>query len=163
MNEFPQGFSFFKPFDHRKNNIMKATPLTIERSFKVPAGTVWQAITDSDKMKQWYFDIDSFKPEVGFEFQFWGGSDDKKYLHLCKVREAIKDKKLAHTWQYKDYPGESYLSWELLPEDGGTRVVLTHSGLETFPQDSPDFRRESFEAGWTYILGTSLKKFLEGS
>jgi hypothetical protein len=40
-------------------------------------------------------------------------------------------------------------------------VKLTHEGLETFPQNNPDFAKESFMQGWTYILGTSLKKFLE--
>lgn len=140
---------------------MNTSPLTVERTFHAPASRIWEAISDKDKMKQWYFDIDSFKPEVGFEFQFWGESDDKKYLHLCKIMEAVKEKKLSHTWTYKDYPGKSYVTWELFPGGDKTRVVLTHSGLETFPQDSPDFKRESFEAGWTHILGTSLKKFVE--
>jgi uncharacterized protein YndB with AHSA1/START domain len=32
--------------------------------------SVWKAITNAADMKQWYFDIPGFKPEVGFEFSF---------------------------------------------------------------------------------------------
>jgi hypothetical protein len=42
-----------------------------------------------------------------------------------------------------------------------TRLKLTHEGLETFPQDNPDFAKESFTAGWTEIIGTLLKQYLE--
>jgi uncharacterized protein YndB with AHSA1/START domain len=140
---------------------MNTTPFTIERTLNAPVSKVWEAISDNSKMKQWYFNIETFKPEVGFEFQFWGESADRKYLHLCKITEVIKEKKLSHTWTYKDYPGESIVTWELFPEGNKTRVVLTHSGLETFPQDSPDFKKESFAQGWTHIVGTSLKEFVE--
>ena len=30
-------------------------------------------------MKQWYFDLAEFKPEVGFKFQFMGGTEDNQY------------------------------------------------------------------------------------
>ena len=139
---------------------MKAEPFVIERTYNAPADKVWQAITDKDKMKQWYFDLKEFRPEVGFEFQFTGGSKEKSYLHLCKVTEVEAGKKLTHSWQYDGYPGESFVTWELFAEGDKTRVKLTHTGLETFPSE-PDFARTSFEKGWTSIVGTSLKEYLE--
>jgi uncharacterized protein YndB with AHSA1/START domain len=139
---------------------METEPFVIERTYDVPADKVWQAITDKDKMKQWYFDLKEFKPEVGFEFQFYGGSKEKSYLHLCKITEVITGKKLTHSWQYDGYPGESYVTFELFAEGNNTRLKLTHVGLETFPSE-PDFKRESFAKGWTYIVGTSLKEYLE--
>lgn len=56
---------------------MKQEPFVIERTYNAPIKKAWKAITDKDKMKQWYFDIASFKPEVGFEFEFTAGSADK--------------------------------------------------------------------------------------
>ncbi|MDB5018007.1 MAG: hypothetical protein JWQ84_2839 [Mucilaginibacter sp.] len=140
---------------------METTPFVIERTYNVPAEKVWQAITNKDKMRQWYFDLKEFKPEVGFEFQFYGGSKDEQYLHLCKITEVIAGKKLKHSWQYDGIPGESYVTFELFAEDDKTRLRLTHEGLETFPQNKPDFARESFSKGWTYIIGTSLPEYLE--
>jgi len=71
---------------------MKADPLVIERSLNEPSEKVWKAITDKKDMKQWYFDIAEFKPEVGFEFQFEGGKDDKRYLHICEITEVVVGK-----------------------------------------------------------------------
>jgi uncharacterized protein YndB with AHSA1/START domain len=139
---------------------VKTEPFVIERTYNAPVDKVWQAITDKNKMKQWYFDLKEFKPEVGFEFQFIGGSKEKSYLHLCKIIEVIPGKKLTHTWTYDSYPGESFVTFELFDEGDNTRLKLTHVGLETFPAE-PDFARTSFEKGWTHIIGKSLKEYLE--
>jgi len=140
---------------------MNTEPFVIERTYSTPVNKVWQAITDKDKMRQWYFDLKEFKAEVGFEFTFVGGSEEKQYLHLCRITEVEPQKKLAYSWQYEGYPGESVVTWELFDEGSHTRVKLTHAGIHTFPTDNKDFARESFTAGWTYITGTSLKDYLE--
>jgi uncharacterized protein YndB with AHSA1/START domain len=112
-------------------------------------------------MKQWYFDLEEFKPEVGFEFRFWGGTEQKKYLHLCKVVEVIHSQKLKYSWRYDGYEGISYVTFELLDLGGKTRVRLTHEGLESFPRSNPDLARKNFVEGWTAIIGTSLNEFME--
>jgi uncharacterized protein YndB with AHSA1/START domain len=140
---------------------METVPFVIERTYNASADRVWEAITDRDKMEKWYFKLKEFKPEVGFEFEFMGGSPTKSYRHLCKVTEVIHGKKLTHSWAYDGYPGESFVTWEIFEEGDKTRVKLTHTGLHTFPQDTKDFGRESFSAGWTHILGTGLAKYLE--
>jgi uncharacterized protein YndB with AHSA1/START domain len=140
---------------------MKTEPFIIERTYNAPAEKVWQAITDKEKMKQWYFTLDEFKPEVGFEFRFDGGSKEMQYHHICRITEVVPGKKLTHSWQYEGYHGESFVTFELFPEGDKTRLKLTHAGLETFPQVTKDFSRESFSKGWTHIIGTSLAAYLE--
>jgi uncharacterized protein YndB with AHSA1/START domain len=139
------------------------SPFVIERTYNAPIAKVWNAITDNAQMKKWYFDIADFKPEVGFEFQFEGqGKDGEKYIHLCKVTEVIKEKKLTHSWRYEGFEGYSFVTWELFPEGEKTKVKLTHAGLETFPKTASNaFAKENFVAGWTHITGISLKEFVE--
>jgi uncharacterized protein YndB with AHSA1/START domain len=139
---------------------MKNEPFIIERTFNAPVDKVWKAITDKEQMKQWYFDLAEFKPEVGFEFQFTGGTEENKYLHLCKITEVVPNKKLTHSWRYDGYEGNSFVTFELFAEGDKTRLKLTHAGLETFPANK-DFAKENFAAGWTHIIGTSLKEFVE--
>jgi uncharacterized protein YndB with AHSA1/START domain len=139
---------------------MKTEPFVIERIYNAPAEKVWQAITDKDKMRQWYFNLEEFKPEVGFEFRFYGGSKEKSYLHICKITEVVPGEKLTYSWRYDEYPGISYVTFELFDEDNKTRLKLTHEGIETFPS-GPDFTRESFTKGWTHIIGISLPQYLE--
>jgi len=143
-----------------KTDQIKSGPLVVERTYNVPINKVWQALTEKDKMKQWYFDLKEFRPEVGFEFQFTGGNEEHTFLHFCKVTEVINGRKLTHSWTYDGYPGESFVTFELFDEGDKTRLKLTHAGLETFPA-TPDFKRENFQMGWTDIIGRSLKEYLE--
>lgn len=136
----------------------------IEQTYQASSEIVWKALTDKDEMKLWYFEFQDFKPEVGFEFQFQGGpAEDRQYLHICKITEVINGKKLAYSWSYEGYEGNTLVTFELYPEGDRTRLKLTHEGLDTFPASNPDFARKSFEEGWTWIIGTSLKEFMENT
>ncbi len=139
---------------------MHNKPFVFEKTYKAHISKVWQAITDPDQMKHWYFDLPGFKAELGYRFQFYGGTEEKQYLHLCEVTEAVPGKKLTYSWRYDGYAGNSHVTWELFEEEGKTKLVLTHAGLDTFPADQPDFAAKNFEMGWTEILGASLKAFV---
>lgn len=139
---------------------MSTQTIVIERTFNVSPTRLWQALTKSEQMKQWYFDLPGFKAEPGYEFSFYAGRDEKKFLHLCKVIEVIPGKKLTHSWRYDGYPGDSIVSFELFPEGENTRLRLTHTGLETFG-DNPDFAKSNFVEGWTNIIVKRLQKHLE--
>ncbi|TSJ44145.1 SRPBCC domain-containing protein [Mucilaginibacter corticis] len=140
---------------------MSTQPFVIEQTYNVPVSQVWQALTDNNQLKEWYFMLDDFKAEVGFTFRFSGTDKGVTFWHECIVQEVIPLKKLSYTWRYLEYPGDSLVSIELFDEGDKTRLRLTHSGLETFPADNSSFAKESFAKGWTYITGTSLKEFLE--
>ena len=141
---------------------MQNEPLIVERTLNAPVSRVWHAITDNEQMKKWYFKLPDFEPRVGFEFSFNGqGSKGEKYMHNCRITAVEPEKKLSYTWAYDRYPGNSEVSFELFPEGEKTLVRITHTGLESFPQDTPDFGVESFSKGWNHILGISLKNFVE--
>ena len=113
-------------------------------------------------MKQWYFDIPGFRPETDFEFDFVAGPEERKhYHHLCKVTEAVPYKKLAYTWRYDGFEGNSMVRFELWAEGQSTKLKLINEGLETFPQDEADFSQESFAQGWTSLICTALKEYVE--
>jgi uncharacterized protein YndB with AHSA1/START domain len=139
-----------------------AEAVMVERSFNAPVALVWKALTDVDQMRQWYFDLKEFKAEVGFEFEFAVEHEGNSYHHLCRVTEVVPQKKIAYTWRYKGQPGDSLVTIELSPDGDKTRLKLTHTGIETFPQ-TPAYARKNFEAGWTTIIGTELKQFVEKS
>ncbi len=141
---------------------MNNEPFVIEQKYDAPVERVWQAITDKDKMKQWYFDIKNFRLEEGFEFEFIGEDQDcKEFLHKCKILEVVPNQKFRHSWRYEGYAGESFVTWELFPDGNGTKVKLTHEGLETFPAEVKAFAKQNFVAGWTEITGKLLKQFVE--
>ncbi|MHB1279367.1 MAG: SRPBCC family protein [Bacteroidia bacterium] len=141
---------------------MNDETIVIERLFATPVSRVWSAITEKKEMKEWYFDLDHFKAQKGFVFEFSGGpSPEKQYVHHCEITEVIPQKKLSYSWRYVGYPGNSVVTFDLTESDGGTLLRLTHSGIKTFAQDNPDFALHNFEEGWNQIIHGSLKNYLE--
>jgi len=127
-----------------------------------PATKVWKALTDNDEMKQWYFNLKEFKAEKGFTFQFSGGSSpEKQFLHECVVTEVVPGKKLTYSWRYVGYEGISHVTFELIEQGKKTLLRLTHTGIDSFPKEIPDFAITNFEAGWNHIVNTALKDYVE--
>ena len=143
-------------------NQTTAEPVVKEVILDAPVSRVWKALTDKEQLKQWCFDMNAFKAEPGFEFQFYGEKDGVKFLHLCKVLEVETERKMKWLWSYKDVPGDTYVTFELFPQGDQTRLRLTHEGLEKLPQDE-NYAKGNFVAGWNSILGKLLPNFLAGN
>ncbi len=142
---------------------MKNNPIIAEHTFDAPIEVVWNAITDVEQMRQWYFDdIPDFKPEVGFETRFNVKSGERNFLHIWKVTEVIPERKIAYSWNFEEYHGEALSTFELVEKDGRTVLTLKSYVIEKFPDNIPEFKRESGQAGWDYLIKESLIKFLKG-
>ena len=127
-----------------------------------PLDKVWNAITNKEQMKNWYFDVPDFEPKIGNNFSFYGGDENEEYHHFCEIVDLIPNEKLKHSWTYPEISKEKTLvKWELKPENEGTIVTLTHKGLEAFEHLGENFKMHSFRKGWEDIVGKSLKEFVE--
>ncbi len=137
-------------------------PIIVEHYFIQKIETVWNAITQLDPMKQWFFDnIPSFKPLIGFETQFNVKAPSRDFLHRWKIIEVVPNKKIVYSWKYENINGEGTVTFELIEENHQTKLVLTNEGLESFPQDIPEFARESCVGGWNYFIKQRLKEYLD--
>lgn len=127
---------------------------------------VWEALTQPEEMKNWYFNIPNFEPKKGEIFDFIVSFTDEdgehNFRHLFKIMKVIPTEKLQHTWEHPGHSkGISMLTWELFPHEGSTTVVLSHEGVEAFlDEGSRYFTEASYHAGWTDIL-QGLKEYLE--
>ena len=142
---------------------MKPTdePIIIKQTFDAPIEDVWNAITETERMKQWFFDeIQAFEPTEGFETQFDVECDGKHYLHDWRIAEVIPQQRIVYDWSYKGYAGRGLVTWELKATTDGTMLTLTNTVVEAFPEDDPAFNRESGEAGWKYFINDRLKSYL---
>lgn len=137
--------------------------IVIETVFDSTAGKVWDAITNPETMKTWYFDIADFKPVVGTQFSFYEG-EAKKYFHQGEILKVEEHKILQHTWTHPEQSkGTSTVTWEIdETTDGKVNVTLTHEGVESFGDAGVDFSAANFEMGWNAIVKTSLRNFLYG-
>lgn len=136
-----------------------STSLIKEFNYSVPIAKVWQALSDKDKMRSWYFpQLLNFEPVVGFKFQFDDNHAD--YQKEWVVTKVTAGKTLAHNWAYKGFQGSSEVIFDLFSDEGNTVLRVTQTNLESFP-DHPHFKRERFEWGWDNLLGNNLKQLLE--
>ena len=137
-------------------------PVVVDQLFKATIDDVWKAITDINEMKLWYFNnIPDFEPQIWFKTKFTVKSDNRYFTHLWTITEVIPYKKISYTWQYEEYTGESTAHFELTSINNLTKLKVTCVGLETFPNDIPEFTHESCDAGWTYFIKNRLIEYLE--
>ncbi|MBW8048840.1 MAG: SRPBCC domain-containing protein [Cytophagales bacterium] len=145
---------------------MKKTdePIVVEQIYDTSIENVWDAITVLDKMKQWFFDnIASFEPVVGFETRFVVQVEDRIFPHLWKLTEVVPKKKITYDWRYEGFPGSSIVVFALTEKGNQTKLRLTYTVVENFPDNIPEFTRESGIEGWNYFIKKSLKQYLEES
>lgn len=141
------------------------SPVIVEQVFPNPVHEVWEAITRLGSMRQWFFeDIPAFEPQVGFQTRFNVVANGKNFEHRWKIVEADAPYQIKYHWSYTEYPGVGYVTFTL-QEDGAnwTKLVLQNEGLESFPQDMPEFSRASCQAGWEYFIQGRLKIFLSAT
>lgn len=134
-----------------------SSPLIMERVYDVPIEILWRALTNKEALKEWYFaQVEDFEPVVSYSFRFT--DDGATYQKEWRVTQVVAGRQFAHTWAYKRYPGCSEVKFELFPEGSQTKLKITHTGLEKFP-DNPHFARHRFEWGCHHI-GDKLKDYL---
>ncbi|MBT2622397.1 MULTISPECIES: SRPBCC family protein [Chryseobacterium] len=139
-----------------------STPIIVQYKVEAPVDEVWEALTDKEKMKSWYFDISDFELETGKQFNFYEPGEAKKYHHQGNVLDFTANEKLKHTWSYPEFSdAETIVTWELQPDGKDTIVKLTHDDIDHFKELGEGFSRESFTEGWNAIIGQSLKLYLE--
>lgn len=137
-------------------------PIIIEKAFQNPLAQVWAALTQADLMQQWYFkEITAFEATPGFKTQFDIISNGRLFRHLWKITEVNPPKKIVCRWRFEGLTGEGFVHFELFEKGKKTLLRLTNTGLGSFPQELPEFSRESCTAGWNYFIGESLTAFLE--
>ena len=136
-------------------------PIIVEEVFQISLNAVWISITEPFHMKKWFFaQIESFEVSEGFETEFTVEVENRKFTHLWKIIEVHAKKSIKYQWKYKEYPGDSFVTFELREENDKVRIKLTAEVLEDFPQEIPEFKRESCIGGWNYFIKESLKNYL---
>ena len=136
-------------------------PVVVEQVFEVTPEVLWNAITQRDQMVEWFFEnIPEFRPESGFETTFVIDTGERQFSHLWKIVDAEPGRRVVYDWRYEEYPGVGKVTFEVLPDEAGSRLRVVNEGLETFPDHVPEFSRESCVGGWQYFIQGNLKNFL---
>lgn len=137
-------------------------PIILEFIYNKPIQEVWEAITQPEKMKNWFFEqMEDFKPEVGFETVFPLYSEDRTFTHMWKVFAVETLQKLTTEWTYSEYAGKGHVTFLVEKRnDNSTKLTLINEVMVDFPTNIPEFTRDSCIAGWNYFLKERLTTYL---
>jgi len=136
--------------------------IKVEAVFDATKSKVWEALTNSEIMKIWYFDIANFNLNIGNKFSFYEG-EKREYLHEGEILQVEENKLLQHTWTHPEQSnGTSVLTWNIDEIDGKSKVTLTHEGVESFTDAGPNFTSANYEMGWNALVKTNLRNYLYG-
>jgi uncharacterized protein YndB with AHSA1/START domain len=122
-----------------------STAIHCDQFLPHPPAAVWRALTDPALVARWWAAGD-VRPVVGHRFTLdmgpWGPQQ-------CEVLEVEEERLLRYT--FAESALDSTLTWRLEPEGAGTRLFLTHDGLDL---DTPDGRQahEGMGRGWPGVL-----------
>jgi uncharacterized protein YndB with AHSA1/START domain len=136
--------------------------LTTAVTINAPAAKVWEAITENDKRKAWFFGVDTETDWLeGSRILHSGEFEGKPYRDKGEILEIEPKRILVHT-HWSDMSGlpdraENYqtVSFMLTEVDGRTTVTVAES-------NHPNAKaREVSEGMWQKALG-GLKQLVEG-
>ena len=127
-----------------KGEVIPEAAVRFVRTLPAPIAKVWQFLTDTNALPEWYGE-GSIEPREGGAVNLLGGHI-RGVVTICRLEQM-----LGYTWNVFA-PGEtvsqwpvSYLEIALAAEGAGTKLTLTHRPI-------PDAMRKQTAMGWhTYL------------
>jgi uncharacterized protein YndB with AHSA1/START domain len=124
-----------------------------------PRSAVWRALTDSATLAEWMYPND-FEPRVGHHFVFrvppnpnlgFDGLVVRCEVLECEPPDEKGGGRLVFSWSAGGPVENTQVTFQLMPDGDGTRVLLEHSGFEV----SRPFGEQAVqgaEFGWAKML-----------
>jgi uncharacterized protein YndB with AHSA1/START domain len=102
--------------------------ILIERVYPHAPEELWIAFSTGEAMGRWLMP-NTFEPHVGHRFEFrTAPAPGFDGIVRCEVLELIPSRVLAFSWAGGGL--DTVVRFEFLPEDGGTRLRLSHTGFD---------------------------------
>lgn len=134
---------------------------TLEHSYEAPPARVFEAWADSEVKARWFAGDPS-----GYELDFRPGGiernraahDGKQITWESLYREIVADERIVYTsvlYESDKVATVSLTTVELVPEGGGTRLVLVEAGAYLDGREQPAWREQG-TGDWLDSLGAEL-------
>lgn len=154
-------------------SLLTPSTFTLERIYPKPAETVFAALTDPARRRRWYADSDQHET-LEYESDIRPGGADR-LVYRFTGEAPVKGMVIANEGRFENIvPGRcviisssmwvadhcissALITMELVPEDGGTRLVCTHQAVFFEGADGPQIR----EMGWKVLLGKLARELGE--
>lgn len=134
------------------------TTIHVDQFLAHPPRKVWRALTEPELLARWLMPND-IAPTVGHRFHFHADPVPAAGFEggpvACEVLEVREQELLSVRW------GPMWtVTWTLVPEGTGTRLLLTHEGFD--PDDEfQQTSRRIMDKGWRSHVPKGLTRLLD--
>ncbi len=120
----------------------KSATIRVDQYVAAPPAKVWRLLTEPELMRRWWAEGD-VAAVVGHQFTL----DMPGYgRQPCKVLEVDPPRRFVYT-----FTADWTLTWRLVPEGIGTRVLLEHSGFDLNDKRMSD-AFDRMDPGWRDVV-----------
>lgn len=133
---------------------------TYQTTIKAPKSKVWEALTDSSIVKQYFFDSNMDTDwKIGSPLRFWGEYEGQSYEDKGEVLSFTPNEELSYSylssWSGKEDVPENYLkvSYKVEDHDDGTLLSIEQSNYDAE-------KAEHSASNWESVID-GLKKIVE--
>ena len=139
--------------------------LVEELGIAAPPERVFRALTDPDAITRWWrvpgaYETTAARLDLrpGAAYRFSGTSAARGSFDVRgEFRDVEPPMRLSYTWNpdWDDDAAGSLVSFRLAPSEGGTRLVMEHTGIASASA------RDRYQPGWRAVLA-SLRDLIQG-
>ncbi len=120
---------------------------TFEKQLPVPPAQVYRAFTNATAMREWLCDVATCATRPGGHlFLAWNSG----YHAAGNFTDLEENRAVSFTWLGRGEPGQTQVRIELSPDNGGSRLILSHQDIGEGPAWS--FAAQEIEKGWRASL-----------
>lgn len=123
---------------------VKHATFVVERTYAAPPAKVYQAWSDSEAKAKWFSKPDSFEFRVGGrEYSRGGPPNGPVFTFDACYQEIVQDTRIVYSYTLDSDDtriSASLTTIELIPVEGGTKLVFTEQGAFFDGHDTPEIR-----------------------
>jgi uncharacterized protein YndB with AHSA1/START domain len=124
--------------------------VTFERYFPYDTMTVWDGLTNPEKLALWFFPVTiDLRPGGKIGIRFPDGTPS-----TCRITQVQPGRLFEFIWESMDEGPDELARWELFPEGNGSKLVLNYSRMI-------DRYAISVPTGW-HVMLNDLAEVVQG-
>lgn len=132
---------------------MTATTITKTVFLNAPREIVWAFLTERDKLARWFHPAEEDLQE-GSDYTLLDQENGMSRICWGKVLEMRPFVSLVYTFTVKPLNGAmTTVRWTLEDAAGGTRLTLSHEGIEKAAGEAAFMMLSALDAGWDAHFG----------
>lgn len=126
--------------------------IEIEVELVTDRRSTWVLLTEARHIANWFGKHVSLEAHEGGRFVETWQSGARSVITGGVVDQIVPQERIGWTWKDDDWPVETHLRFTLADANGGTKLMLEHSGWVAIYTATGRNVRQEHESGWRMYM-----------